>query len=133
MPDEEEVVFLPGLPLVNLPGENPEPDLWTFEVETPDASAQTMEDKSSLVTIDYVHPGILLCGCDHICPSISPRTKRFWVTVCTAGSSSLESLPLPAPKGSDLGSLSESIQSVTPVTFEASLGTSCLLDSGPPK
>ena len=60
MRNEEEVLLLPGLPLVNRPGENPEPDLWTFEVETPDASAHTMEDKSSPVMIDYVHPG--KCG-----------------------------------------------------------------------
>ena len=41
MSDEEEVLLLPGLPLVNRPGENPEPDLWTFEVETPDASSSS--------------------------------------------------------------------------------------------
>ena len=56
MPDEEEVVLLPGLPLVNRPGENPEPDLWAFEIETPDASADAGESPS--VMIDYVHPGI---------------------------------------------------------------------------
>ena len=39
MANEEEVLLLPGLPLVNRPGENPERDLWTFEVETPDASS----------------------------------------------------------------------------------------------
>ena len=55
MPGEEEVLLLPGLPLVNRPGENPEPDLWTFEVETPDASAATVDSPS--VMIDYVHPG----------------------------------------------------------------------------
>ena len=61
MPDEEEVLLLPGLPLVNRPGENPEPDLWTFEVETPAVSVDaTMEDKLSSVMIDYVHPG--KCG-----------------------------------------------------------------------
>merc|ERR1712187_490445 len=53
MPNEEEVLLLPGLPLVNRAGENPEPDLWTFDIETPDASAAAMQ---SLVTIDYVHP-----------------------------------------------------------------------------
>merc|ERR1712100_656450 len=49
MPGEEEVLLLPGLPLVNFPGKNPEPDLWTFEVETP-------VDDSPSVMIDYVHP-----------------------------------------------------------------------------
>ena len=57
MPGEEEVLLLPGLPLVNHPGENPEPGLWTFEIETPSASVATMENYSRLVTIDYVHPG----------------------------------------------------------------------------
>merc|ERR1719240_2346899 len=38
MSDEEEVLLLPGLPLVNRTGENPEKDLWTFDVETPGAS-----------------------------------------------------------------------------------------------
>ena len=63
MPGEEEVLLLPGLPLVNFPGENPEPDLWTFEVETPDASVATGESPS--VMIDYVHPGTsIMCGYD---------------------------------------------------------------------
>ena len=56
MPGEAEVLLLPGLPLVNRPGDNPEPDLWTFEVETPDASA-LREGDSLPVMIDYVHPG----------------------------------------------------------------------------
>ena len=57
MPDEEEVLLLPGLPLTNAAGENPEPDFWTFEVETPCASV--CGDGGSLpVTIDYVHPGV---------------------------------------------------------------------------
>ena len=55
MPDEEEVLLLPGLPLVNRPGENPEPGLWTFEVETPGESAATVD--STPVMIDYIHPG----------------------------------------------------------------------------
>merc|ERR1719174_1325843 len=57
MPGEEEVLLLPGLPLVNFPGENPEPDLWTFEVETPGESVATGEDGAPPVMIDYVHPG----------------------------------------------------------------------------
>ena len=56
MPDEEEVLLLPGLPLVNHPGENPEADLWTFDVETPEASADAVDSPSAM--IDYVHPGI---------------------------------------------------------------------------
>ena len=56
MPGEEEVLLLPGLPLVNRPGENPEPDYWTFEIETPRASGVVdMEEDSGM--IDYVHPG----------------------------------------------------------------------------
>ena len=56
-----QVLLLPGLPLSNRLGENPEPDLWTFEVETPAVSVDaTMEDKLSSVMIDYVHPG--KCG-----------------------------------------------------------------------
>ena len=55
MANENNVLLLPGLPLVSRAGENPEPDLWTFEVETPDASVATGE--SPTVMIDYVHPG----------------------------------------------------------------------------
>ena len=55
MSDEAEVLLLPGLPLVNLPGENPEPDLWSFELETPRASS--VATASPPATIDYVHPG----------------------------------------------------------------------------
>lgn len=58
--DEEEVVLLPGLPLINRAGENPDPDLWTFEVETPFASCATTTEDSVSATIDYVHPGVYL-------------------------------------------------------------------------
>ena len=66
MANEEEVLLLPGLPLVNRPGINPEPDLWIFEVGTPDASSVTSSKMftsrgsgdSPAVMIDYVHPGI---------------------------------------------------------------------------
>ena len=66
MKKEEEVLLLPGLPLVNRPGKNPEPDLWIFEVGTPDASSVTsskmftsrVSGESPAVMIDYVHPGI---------------------------------------------------------------------------
>jgi len=53
MPDEEEVLLLPCMPLTNGPGDNPESDLWTFNVESPAVS-----DSSELppVMIDYVHP-----------------------------------------------------------------------------
>ena len=57
MPDEAEVLLLPGLPLINLAGENPEPDLWTFEIETPSASVTAMEGDTPAAMIDYVHPG----------------------------------------------------------------------------
>ena len=55
---EEEVLLLPGLPLANRPGENPEPDLWTFDVETPNTfSSATAENTPTPAMIDYVHPG----------------------------------------------------------------------------
>ena len=57
MPDEAEVLLLPGLPLVNCPGENPEKDLWTFEIETPGPSILQSNGDSPSVMIDYVHPG----------------------------------------------------------------------------
>ena len=57
MPGEAEVLLLPGLPLVNFPGENPETDLWTFEVETPGESVIGAGGGSPPVMIDYVHPG----------------------------------------------------------------------------
>ena len=66
MKNEEEVLLLPGLPLGNRPGENPEPDLWTFEVETPRPSADPVDSPS--VMIDYVHPGTsIMWGCHYIC------------------------------------------------------------------
>lgn len=55
-PSEEEVLLLPGLPLVNRAGENPAPGLWTFEVETPSASSSALRNDSPPATIDYVHP-----------------------------------------------------------------------------
>ena len=61
MAHEEEILLLPGLPLVNRAGENPEEDLWTFEVETPDAS---VSGDSPTVMIDYVHPGAYISGSD---------------------------------------------------------------------
>ena len=57
MSDEAEVLLLPGLPLVNRTGENPESDLWTFEVQTPDASVSS-DGGPPAVMIDYVHPGM---------------------------------------------------------------------------
>ena len=57
MPDEAEVLLLPGLPLVNRPGKNLEPDLWAFEIETPSASVLQSKENSPPVMIDYVHPG----------------------------------------------------------------------------
>ena len=57
MSDEEEVLLLPGLPLVNRTGENPEEDLWTFDVETPGASVSDGSGNLPRPLIDYVHPG----------------------------------------------------------------------------
>ena len=56
MQHEAEVLLLPGLPLVNRAGENPESGLWTFQVETPSASLSN-NGESTPVMIDYVHPG----------------------------------------------------------------------------
>merc|ERR1712037_275081 len=53
MSNEQEVLLLPGLPLINRLGENPERDLWTFEVDTPVAGSGGY---SFPVMIDYVHP-----------------------------------------------------------------------------
>ena len=52
MPDEEEVLLLPCLPLTNAAGDNPEADLWIFKVKTPDVSEYPPPPR-----IDYVHPG----------------------------------------------------------------------------
>lgn len=77
MPEEQEVLLLPGLPLVNRSGESPEPGLWTFEVETARAPVANTEGDAPAgagveggapagadaateypsVMIDYVHPG----------------------------------------------------------------------------
>merc|ERR1719247_3811515 len=54
MAQEEEILLLPGLPLVNQRGINPEPDMWAFQIETPDASTATGDSPSTM--IDYVHP-----------------------------------------------------------------------------
>jgi len=56
MPGEAEVVLLPGLPLMNHPGEESEPDMWTFEVATVDAAASS-DAEFPKPMIDYVHPG----------------------------------------------------------------------------
>ena len=61
MPNEAEVLLLPGLPLVNNPGRNPEPDLWAFEIETPSASVLQSKENSPPAMIDYVHPGEWVC------------------------------------------------------------------------
>ena len=57
MSDEEEVLLLPGLPLVNRTGENKGKGLWTFDVETPVASANGASSDIPRPLIDYVHPG----------------------------------------------------------------------------
>ena len=60
MSDEEEVLLLPGLPMVNRVGENPEPDLWTFDVETPGSTVSDGSGRLPSPLIDYVHPGELV-------------------------------------------------------------------------
>ena len=57
MSDEEEVLLLPGLPMVNRVGGNPEPDLWTFDVETAAATGNDVGSTFARPLIDYVHPG----------------------------------------------------------------------------
>lgn len=57
MSHEEEVLLLPGMPLVNRTGENKGKGLWTFEVETPVASANGVTSDIPRPLIDYVHPG----------------------------------------------------------------------------
>ena len=57
MPGEEEVLLLPGLPLVNRAGENPEPDLWSFEIETAPAPVDPLHKYLPTAMIDFVHPG----------------------------------------------------------------------------
>ena len=63
-----------GLPLVNQRGINPEPDLWAFQIETPDASVATVDSPS--IMIDYVHPGTLH---DHV---IDPEEHAYSPTFC---------------------------------------------------
>ena len=62
MKNEEEVLLLPGSPLGNHPGENPEPDMWTFEIETPRPSAATIEPPAvaveSSATANVVPPTV---------------------------------------------------------------------------
>ena len=57
IPDEAEVLLLPGLPLTCDPADNTETDLWTFNVKTPDVSDTSTESDPPPVRIDYVHPG----------------------------------------------------------------------------
>ena len=66
--NEAEVLFLPGLPLINLVGENPVSDLWTFQIETPAIWVVAMEGDSPAVMIDYVHPG----ACEVVSTSMVP-------------------------------------------------------------
>ena len=73
---EQVVLLLPGLPLVNRPGENPEADLWTFEVETPRPSVATGESPS--VTIDYVHPGTCACRFNVLCSMFIQILTRYF-------------------------------------------------------
>ena len=54
---EEEVVLLPGLPLVNRVGKNPAEDLLIFEIENPRVDVARAAGATT-VMIDYVHPGM---------------------------------------------------------------------------
>jgi len=56
MKKEAEILLLPGLPLVNQAGENPEKDLWTFEIKNPPTSGIADDEEPPPVLIDYVHP-----------------------------------------------------------------------------
>merc|ERR1712032_1411947 len=67
MPGEEEVLLLPGLPLISRKGKNPEKDLWTFEIETPGASVAGIEGDEPPAMIDYVHPGAFALHTVYIC------------------------------------------------------------------
>ena len=62
MPDEEEFLLLPCMPLTNDPGDNPEsdPDLWIFDVKSSTDPDLSVTSDLSPVRIDYVHPGV--CG-----------------------------------------------------------------------
>ena len=46
--------------MVNRVGENPEPDLWTFDVETPGSTVSDGSGRLPSPLIDYVHPGELV-------------------------------------------------------------------------
>jgi len=59
---EQEVVLLPGLPLVNRVGKNPAEDLWIFEIETPRVDVARDAAGATVVMIDYVHPGVWRVG-----------------------------------------------------------------------
>ena len=77
MRNEEEVLLLPGLPLVNRPGKNPEPDLWTFDVETPGVSVAYGD--SPTVMIDYVHPGTCM-PISFPCSPSHERTPQYYAS-----------------------------------------------------
>ena len=76
MPKEAEVLLLPGLPLMNRPGEKSEPGMWTFEVTTPDASVSS-DGGPPAPMIDYVHPGKRECrsDCYNRCSRLSVCTS----------------------------------------------------------
>ena len=84
MSDEEEVLLLPGMPLVNRTGENKGNGLWTFDVETPVASVNGASSDIPRPLIDYVHPGdwMMIYSHELMCwPKLlllSTRVGRAW-------------------------------------------------------
>merc|ERR1739848_88967 len=60
MPNESEVLLLPGMRLTVQPGENPEEGLWIFDVSV---------SKDVAPTIDYPHPG---CSDYDMVPDLVP-------------------------------------------------------------
>ena len=64
MPDEEEFLLLPCMPLTNDPGDNPEsdPDLWIFDVKSSTDPDLSVTSDLSPVRIDYVHPGVCVAS-----------------------------------------------------------------------
>ena len=79
IPSESEVLLLPGLPLVNRPGQNPESDLWTFEIETAGAFG---EEESPRAMIDYVHPGTFACYWYPRMHSPFPAICKWSLSIC---------------------------------------------------
>ena len=84
MVNEEEVLLLPGLPLMNHPGETDDNELWTFKVATatPHRSLGDTSPNAPRVMIDYVHPGACTYYCHYM--SQQPCLARLCCLVTTA-------------------------------------------------